>query len=777
MALQARRRILRWLAAPLLALFLTLATDPALAQAPLQLYLEVSIDGQPTGAVLQFRQLAGGQLVAEVGALREIGLDPVRLGIEGRDEVELGAVPGLQANYDPARQSLDLRVDQRLRDPVVLAARTPRAAHEGGVSPGVLLNYDVYGQLGDGRALSALHELRWFGAQGALSSSGSAVLLGGRRGMVRHDTSWSRSDPATLSTLQVGDLVTPSLNWSRSYRMAGVEWRKNFDLRPDLLTFPSASIEGSAVVPSSVSLYVNGVQQAAHEVGGGPFVLDGVTGLNGAGQATVVTRDALGRSVSRTVPLYVDTRLLAPGLSDFALSAGVLRRDYGIASFHYAGSPVATGSLRHGVSDTVTIEAHAEAGRSLANLGAGGLLRLGMAGVASASVSASAGRQRGAQAQLGYQYIGQGFAVDVQRQRASAGYGDLGSLEGQAVARASDRASAAWSQPALGSLSASYLRHQAPRQGLVRLASLAWSRSLGRGAYLSLSGWQDLDRRAARGMMASLSMALGGRVSASASAGRQDQAPSRVATVARAPDFDGGFGWALQGGAGSGQRFQGAQLQYLGANGLASAGVQRAGSMRSASLGLSGSLVAMQGALLPARRVGAAFAVVATGLPGVPVLQENRPIGVTDRNGHLLVPNLVPYSANLVSIDTAALPADMRVRSTSLHLAPQALAGMLAAFPVERYQAATVILHDAAGAPLAAGTPVRVQGGDAQTVVGFDGILFLDGLAGSMRLRAGAGADACEAVFAYTGEHARNAAGSLPTIGPIRCLPLEKAAP
>lgn len=762
-------RILRWLAAPVLALAAALACAQGDA---VQLYLELSIDGRPSGAVLAFRQLPGGALLAEADALREAGLDTARLGIDARGEVELGKVPGLRVAFDPARQSIDLRLDERLRDPVVLRAQRLPEAGAAQVSPGILLNYDVYGRFGGQRGLAALNEVRWFGAHGVFATSGHATLAGARRRYVRYDSTWSRSDPATLSTLQLGDFVTPSLNWSRSYRMAGVEWRKNFDLRPDLTTFPVAAIEGSAVVPSNVSLYVNGVQQMSREVEGGRFVVDGVTGLNGAGRATLVTRDALGRSVSRSVPLYVDTRLLARGLSDFALSFGVLRRDYGVASFRYAGSPVATASVRHGLSDSLTLEGNAEAGRGLAKLGAGGLLRLGMAGVASGALAASTGRQRGMQAQVGYQYISQRFALDLQSTRASAGYGDLGSLEKQAVGRAADRASLAWSQPALGSLSASYVRFQSAQSGSARLASLAWSRPLGFGAYLSVSAWQDLDLRAARGMMASLSIALGSRVAASAGGGRQNGENARSAMVSRAPDFEGGIGWALQSGAAGARRYDAAQARYLGAKGMLEAGVQRNGAGTSASAGLSGSLVAMNGTVLAARQVGSAFALVSTGLPEVPVLQENRPIGRTDAGGHILLPNLIPYSANQVAIDTAGLPADMRVRASSMRVTPQALAGVLASFPVERYRAATVILHDAAGAPLAPGTPVTVAGAGA-TVVGYDGVVFVDGIGAATRLRAGSAGGACEALVEYRAD----ADGSLPVIGPVRCLPLKETTP
>ena len=47
-----------------------------------------------------------------------------------------------------------------------------------------------------------------------------------------------------------------SLPWSRSMRLGGIQWRKNFALRPDLLTYPVASVRGTAVVPTvTASVY------------------------------------------------------------------------------------------------------------------------------------------------------------------------------------------------------------------------------------------------------------------------------------------------------------------------------------------------------------------------------------------------------------------------------------------------------------------------------------------------------------------------------------------
>jgi len=750
------------------------------AAAVTELYLEVSLNGDKTGLVAPFKQGPQG-LRSSVQNLRDLGLDPDALGLAGQDEFALDAVPGLSYKFDPALQTIALVLADRLRKPVQLNARSVRASGSGSADPGLLLNYDLVGQVGGNARVAALNELRAFGALGVLSTSGNAILKGKGQRYIRYDTSWSWSDPATLQTLQVGDFVSPSLNWTRALRMGGVEWRRNFDLRPDLLTYPLASMGGSAVVPSSVSLYVNGMEQYRAEVPGGPFVIDQVAGLNGAGQATVVTRDALGRQVATSLPLYVDTRLMAQGLSDFAVAAGMLRRDYGIRSFRYAGSPAVTGSLRHGVSDAVTLEAHAEVGAGIVNGGAGAMLRLGEAGgVVSGSLAGSSGNGgvngqgagQGVQASLGYQYIAPRFSVDVQSTRASAGYADLGTAEGSPVIAVNDRASVNLNLKQAGSASLSFVHYRTPGQMATRLAALAWSRPLGYGAFISVSGFQDLAQRENRGFSATLSMSLGERTSLSASSGRQGGLRSTSLNASRAPDFAGGWGWNVQKSDSAGLDVAQAQVQYLGNAGQFSATTLHAGNTNTSSLGLSGSLVAMDGTVLAARHIGRGFALVSTGLADVPVSHENRLLGRTGDDGRLLVPDLMPYTTNRIAIDPSNLPADMRLERTALEVVPMAGAGVVAGFRVERYRAATVIVHGADGKPVAVGTPVRLlakaAGADGTlSVVGYDGVVFLDNLQDANDIVVGEGARACTLHVDYQ----PGVGGQLPVIGPLRCLP------
>ncbi len=737
------------------------------AQAAAELYLEVSLNGEGTGMVLAFRQGPDG-LRSTAENFRQLGLELSLFGLAGRQDFGLDEAHGLTFRFDPATQTLALTVNDALRTPTQIDSRQSRPLTASvGTGRGALLNYQLYSQFNTGGRVAGLHELRWFNQGGVISSTGTITLRGEGRAYTRLDTFWTRSDPTTLETVQVGDLITNALPWSRSLRLGGVQWRRNFELRPDVLTYPMPALRGSALVPTAVSLYVNGMQQIDAQVPSGPFIINHVTGLNGAGQANIVTRDELGRTTATTLPLYIDTRMLAEGLSEYSVESGFVRRDYGARSLAYAKSPAASASLRYGWREQVTLELHGEGGRGLANAGAGALLRLGQLGVASGAIATSVGKQQGVQASVGYQYISSGYSFDAQSIRRSPRYADLASGEGTPPPLRTDRLSLNFALPRGHSLGGSYIALTAPGVPRARITALAYSASILRRAYLSLSAYRDLDKREARGVSFNFSIPLGERTSASATAGRQEGRNTRNVVLSRAADYGGGFGWALQTGGVDGGRYRQGQLQYLGSAGQITLLGQENGNTSVVAVDASGSLVIMDGTVSAARQVGNSFALISTGTPDLPVMHENRQLGRTNGRGYLLVPNLVPYTNNLLSIDTSALPADARVKTDSLAAVPQRLAGVLVRFPVEAYAAATVILRGSDGKVLPVGTVVVNSTSGQETVVGYDGMAFVDQLRRHNRLLLGSGAGQCEVQFDYS-----PTVGTLPTIGPLQCRPV-----
>ena len=679
---------------------------------------------------------------------------------------------------------------------------------------GLVFNYDASIQTNSPTQYGLYSEQRFFYPGGIVDNTGTAYWYTSQHRYVRLDTSWSHSNPDSMVTTRIGDTISSSLTWTRPVRLGGAQVSRDFALRPDLITYPVPTLAGSAAVPSAVDLYVNNVRQFSGTAPSGPFVINATPAVTGAGEAVIVTRDVLGRSVMTTVPLYIDSRLLARGLTDFSVEGGFVRRSYALRSFDYAGEPSVSASLRHGLTDSLTLEAHGETTRGVYNTGAGALIEVGHAGVFNLAVAGSAGNGgsnalssttygagfsgggfvplgigtgvtstgtrnaatpggSGVQIAAGWQWHTPSLSIDLQGQKATPHYSDLASAEGTPVPRATYRATLAAPFRTFGTAStasASFVGLNDPYYGDSKIGSLAWTLTLPFSTSLSASVYHDFGDTKNTGLFVAVSFPLGGALNASVDAGSDRGKPLFGAAVTKTADYGGGFGWQVQTARQNDIQQSLAQGTYRGRYGDLLATVANVPSRTYGELDASGSFVVMAGDVLAGRRIDDAFALVSTdGVPHVPVLHENRVIGETNGGGHMLVPDLIAYEPNHLAIDPLGLPADTSVATTQLNLAPQSRAGVLARFPLQGFTGAQLLLVDVAGKPLPPGTVLTHRETGKRFVVGYDGLAFVDDLAGANIFTAEPAGTSCEIAVAFAAK--RNA---LPTLGPFTCKPEER---
>lgn len=749
-----------------------LLADPAFdaaaaALAGENLYLEVSLNGAASGYLVHFVH-ATGRFHAGAESLRMLGFAPPAA---AGSAVDLGTLEGVSWSYDATRQRIQFDA------PGLLATQARTHLNDASTdvpqpqaSPGALFNYDVYATSDESgaRSLSAFAELRAFGRHGVLSSSwlGRGLDAPGMAPAAqsqRLDTSWTRSFVDSATVLRVGDAVTGSLPWTRATRYGGVQLRRDFALQPELVTFPVPAFLGQAALPSTIDLYVDGLRQYSSQAPAGPFQLDAMPVVNGAGDARIVVTDALGRQITHDFAFYTSNQLLRAGLSDWSLDLGFVREDYGTRSFGYAARPSASASWRRGASDRLTLEAHVEATGGLAAGGAGAVMQLGGAGTLSASYARSArAGESGEQVALGYSWRNRWFNFAFDSQRGN-GYADIASLDGSPPPRRSDRALVGFTMPRLGGLGANYVRLAYPDQPQSRYAGAFWFRSFGSRFAFGANLNQNLDDRRDRSVFLSLSASLGPALSSGLGVQHDRQGAAATLDLARSVPSAGGYGWRAR--VQDGERTSGqAELGWRGPYTEGTAGLQHQSGTSGAYAGIGGAFVLMDGEAYATRRVDDAFAVVATGMPGVPVLLSNREVGRTDANGNLLVAPLNAYQRNLVSIDPMQLAADLSVERVESEVVPGDRSGVLVDFRVEPARAASLVLHDATGQALPVGSVIE-RDGEAVGVVGYDGAAYLEGLAVDNALRVRLPDGSCRLRFRYEA-----AAGSIPVLGPLRCV-------
>src|SRR5690606_16424285 len=199
---------------------------------------------------------------------------------------------------------------------------------------------------------------------------------------------------------------------------------------------------------------------------------------------------------------------------------------------------------------------------------------------------------------------------------------------------------------------------------------------------------------------------------------------------------DGGTGWRLQARGGDDAAGGLAEGTWIGATSRYGLGIARFDGSEYAYASASGAVVLMGGHAFTARRIDDAFAVVSTdGVPGVPVMLENRLVGETNADGMLLVTPLNAWQRNRLSIDPMDLPADLRLGAVEATATPRDRSGTRVRFPITPVRAAVIVLHDAAGQPLPVGSLVRIPGHpEVPAVVGYDGETYLDALRARTRL-------------------------------------------
>ena len=691
------------------------------------------------------------------------GADLQRAGIPaehlppGDAAVNVSALPEVRADYDSTGQRLLLSVPRGWvgdRD-TSFNTQTPRSEPKYG--RGALVNYDFYSshtRNGGGQA-AFWHEFRYFDGNAVLTSTGSERknLAGSQQqqeGYMRYDTTLTFTNEDNATEWNVGDVISDSLSWSNSVRMGGIRYGRDFSLRPDLVTWPLPQFTGEAAVPTSVDVFINGYRAGNTQLQPGPFTLTNLPYINGAGDAVLVTTDALGRQVSTTLPFYVTSEVLKRGLSDGAIALGSLRRNYGVDSFDY-GPAAGSGTWRYGLTDYLTLEGHGEAAEALALGGAGTVLKLGRFGVVNTSWTQSRMRgDSGSQRNWGYQYSTSSFSVATQHSQRERGFGNLALYDATSLyadtdddkqpiaslSRSTDQYSLTFNMGTFGNVGAAWIGVRSFDDQKTELLNVSWSRNLWGSSSIYLAASRD-QQQGDWTFALSLQIPIGERDSAAFS---MENTPTSGNTQRinynHSMPTDGGFSWNM-----SLARQSEAHSYQQGTLGWRNNNIELQGGGYGERDRMTwwgealGSLVLMDGELFAANRINDAFVVVSTGgNPGVPVNYENQPVGETNANGYLLVSGVSSYYPASYSINTLNLPADTRLKETEKRIALRRQSGYLVEFPMEQERVASVILHDEAGNAVPVASQVYREG-KPTAVVGYDGLAFLENLSGVQQLR------------------------------------------
>jgi outer membrane usher protein len=776
--------------------------------------LEVILNGTPTKLIGAFTMLEGNRLAATRQELLELGLNPRGYASPG-DLVVLDQVFGLSHKYDETTQRILITAPEEqlavkeynLR---TAAELTPAQSDWGGI-----VNYNVFASgvsNVDGRPIaingvplaingiptkftgapmafngaSATFDARVFTPFGTISQS--AILrtasLSDRFDALRLNTTLTYSDPETMMSYRAGDVITGGFAWTRPIRIGGAQMQRNFGLRPDLVTLPLPAARGSAAVPSTADIYINNVKTFSQDVNTGPYLLSNLPAITGSGTARVILRDSAGHTTESVLPFYVSANLLAPGMFDYSVEAGLPRLSYGTTGDSYLGTPLASASARYGAFDWLTIMGHAEGGAGLMNGSLGAVIRTGSVGVATVAGAASrAGTGTGFQSYAAYETKLFGVSINASSQMTFGAYNDLASVTARldksisadpydigglidistsVQKAANNKALFTSAQPpkmlnrvSFGvplpfysvNLSAGFTQTRDAADVRSDIANVTVSFPVGRASFFA-TAFSTVSGEKNRGFLAGMSVPLGDVTTSLSVSGGTDGLSINADAVKPLEQKPGSWGWRVRDSEGVGAQ-RSAAVSYRSSFARTEAGVSQGANGVVATAEVEGAVATMGGGVFFANRIDDAFAVVETGVPDVEVFHENRPAGMTNSSGRALIPGLRSYQRNKIAIDTSKLPVDADISTTEGYVTPADRSGVRLNFAVRTdVKPAIVVFKGADGQPLAAGARGQIEGGE-DFIVGYDGRAYIKNLSAENKVTIAMVDRECRASFYY----------------------------
>jgi outer membrane usher protein len=671
--------------AALLVLFLLVRLE-AKADNMEEAIFKLVVNEVPQGDV--FVILHGRDVFVQLSDLESAGLlikEGKKISLHGKVYVSLQSLsPNLSFSIDETKGILTIKANPSLFKPTVV--NFANAKPEGLVysqSSSFFLNYSL--NLSTSVNPTGFAEAGYSNAGNLLYTSITREANGN---IIRGLTNYTDDNPQAMIRWIAGDANAVSETpLGGNVLIGGISYGRDFDLNPYFIRYPTYGFSGTVSVPSTADIYVNGVFVKELQLPPGPFNLANLPVEAGSGQTTVVLRNIYGQQETLSSPYYFSTQILSQGLSDYSYNLGFERNNFGLTSWNY-GPLVFLGRYRYGFTNSFTGGAQLEAVAGLWNEQVQVSGRLPFAD-AELDLGTSHGRGfSGDAASLRLFHLSSGMSVGVNLTTMSPHYANSSLSPLQDRALFDLQAFLGFQAGIAGSITFQYRNANYRDSGETSDISLLDSVPLGQKFSLVISA--DHQRQNSglvqNSLFASLNYFFGENTTASLSEQVQGKASSQMLQVFQPTPIGTGMGYRATITTGAGAN-QSASVQYQAPFGIYEGDFQHLNGKTSADLLLSGGLTAIGDSLFATRPVQEGYALVQVpDVPGVTVNLSNEPVGKTDSHGNVLVPNLLPYFGNSISISQRDIPLDYEVDQSQVLIAPPFRGGAFVRFPVFRIQ-------------------------------------------------------------------------------------------
>ncbi|MBP1493301.1 fimbrial biogenesis outer membrane usher protein [Acinetobacter nosocomialis] len=724
----------------------------------IQLFLNISINSNPSEDLFSVKQSKDGKLYIRSGDLKTLRVK-MDEHIPDSQWVCINELKGIQFKYLENEQSLNLQVPASM-----LTGYSVELSGQQTTSSGLLkmkplnaaiLNYSLYHTITNDESIFSGSAEGIFNS--ALGNFSSGILYNGsnetsysHEKWVRLESKWQYVDPEKVRIYTLGDFVSNSSDWGSSVRLAGFQWSSAYTQRGDIVTSALPQFSGSAALPSTLDLYVNQQKIYSGLVPSGPFDIKQLPFISG-NEVTLVTTDATGQQIITKKPYYFSSKILAKGINEFSVDVGVPRYNYGLYSNDYDDATFASGAIRYGYSNSLTLSGGVEASTDgLTNLGTGFAKNLFGVGVINADIAASQYKdENGYSALVGLEgRISKNISFNTSYRKVFDNYFDLARVS-QIRYLKENQISA---EPQ-NYLSYSALADEIIRAGInynfyagygvyvgynqikysdnsYKLLSANLSGSLNKNWGFYSSAYKDYENHKDYGIYFALRYTPSTRTNAitsvSSDSGRLTY--RQEVFVLSEPKINS-FGWG-----GYVERDQDAHTNnasiygsYRARAAYLTGRYNRIGDNDQVALSATGSLVAAAGRIFAANEIGEGYAVVTNAGPQSQIINGGINLGTTDKSGRFLIPSLMPYRENHIYLDPSYLPLNWNVKSTDQKTVVGYRQGTLVDFGAHQVISGLVRIVDKNNTPLLPGYSVRING-QQDALVGYDGEVFVPNL-------------------------------------------------
>ena len=740
-------------------------------------FYAIKVNGQDMGMgqILNSEPTAYFATAEDLNAwgLKQANTVPIRF--KGGIYYPLNDVKGFKSKYDQAEQALLLEFDPSAFRPTIVTNQVESNAPSPPES-GAYANYDLYGTsnnsaLSNQTQLNGQFEANIFNRLGAgfTSFSGQNIYTDIQNGsnatrLIRLETNWIRNFPEEKKSLKFGDSTGRSGVWGRPVKFAGFQFGSNFTTQPGFVTIPLPAFAGTAALPSTTEIYINGLKQSSQTITPGPFQLNNIPFITGAGEATMVIKDMLGRQQIITQPFYATPGLLRPGIEDYTVEMGFIRNNFGIDNASY-GKPIAIWTRRIGFSNKLTTELRAEMlpAQQTAGMALTYILPVPVALTTAAAVSNSASGS-GNFLLLGLDHQSfMGINFGARSQFTSNNFTQIGS----AVSGQSKQYSATVGVPTkMGSFGVSYNYFKNANPLRAESITASYSKVLGKKMSLNISATTSLSGPSNSMLNAYFSYPLDDGILLSSNFSQQQGKVDGSLMAQKNPPQGLGPQWGFRtlAGGGQGQR-EAAGITLQTDYGMYTFDAGRNAGQTSYTISANGSAEYIDSRMYLSKRLYDSFAVAhIPGYPNIPVYLNGQIAARTDSQGYAILPGLMSYQKSNIRIDTDNLPLEAQIEKTEAEVVPHYHSGVRLKFSVDLTVGALVKLIAQSSEPLPNGTVLHIEGNPEEFQVALQGEAYLVGLAKKNRVKATWYGQSCD-VEVDLPENP----GPVPHIGPLVC--------